>query len=361
MIVLHIDDQTGWRGGEQQASYLIEGLLWRGCTSIIAGKPHGAFLKADHGGAVHARVPIPCRGEVDPWSVFALARAVRRFGADVLHAHSSHALTYAVLARRIAGRARVVASRRVDFPPARHALNRWKYAQPDRVIAISEHIARVLREFGLSDEKLRVVYSGVDPARLDVAPIARQSLGVPEGAPLIGNVAALVAHKDHRTLIDAMPRVLREFDHAHLLIAGDGPLRGLLEAQIARLGIGDRVKLLGYRRDVPNLLRALDLFVISSCEEGLGTSVLDAMVCRVPVVATAAGGIPEMVKPGETGWLVPSRDPEALASAIIDALTDRDGAAARARRAEAVVRERFSVDQMVEGNLRVYEELLAPP
>jgi glycosyltransferase involved in cell wall biosynthesis len=145
------------------------------------------------------------------------------------------------------------------------------------------------------------------------------------------------------------------------VIAGDGPLRESLEAQIARLGIGDRVKLLGYRSDVPNLLRTLDLFVLSSCEEGLGTSVLDAMVCRVPVVATVAGGIPEMVTVGETGSLVPSRDPEALAAGIIEALTCRDLAEARARRAEALVRERFSVDRMVEGNLRVYEELLAAP
>lgn len=359
MNVLHIDDQLGWRGGEQQASYLIAGLTKLGHRCVVAGRAAGAFLRSGFGGAEVIRVAIPCWGEMDPISPTLLARAVRSYDIDILHAHSSHAATYACVARKLARRGHVVVSRRVDFPPARNAFSAWKYAQPDRIVAISQCINRVLRAYGVPDAKLRVVMSGIDLARLDVPPVERESLGIPADAVLAGNVAALVGHKDHATLIAAMPAILHEVPHLRLVIAGEGALRKPLESQIRDMGVSRAVKLLGLRDDVPRLLRALDLFVLSSSEEGLGTSILDAMACGVPVVATDAGGISEMVTDGETGLLTPIRDPSALASAVVRMVRDADLRARVTAAAANRVRERFTVDRMVEGNLRVYEELLA--
>ncbi len=359
MRILHIDEQRGWRGGEQQASYLIRGLLARGHECAIAGRPGSAFVTTDHGSGLLEVVEAPFRGEADLWTAFQLARAVRRLDIDILHAHTSHALTYAVLARKLAGRGKVVASRRVDFPPRQNAFSRWKYGAADRIVAISEKIAEVMRTFGIPDSQLRVVHSGIDPGRLDVEPLPRAELGVPEGIPLLGNVAALVGHKDHRTLIAAMPVVLREVPEAHLIIAGEGPLRPNLERQIAQLNLGHAVHLLGFRNDVPAILKALDVFVMSSKEEGLGTSVLDAMAAGIPVVATAAGGIPEMVRDGETGLLAEAGNPQQLADRIVAVVRDSRMGDALRESAARLVRERFTLDAMVAGNLEIYHRLIA--
>lgn len=359
MNILHIDEQTGWRGGEQQASYLIRGLAERGHRCLVAGKPDSEFLTRDHGAKDLVRIPVPCRGELDLITAYRLSRAVREHKVDILHAHSSHAVVYAVLAKKFAGCGKVVVSRRVDFPPNKNVFSRWKYAQPDRIVAISDCIARVLREFGISEHKLRTVHSGIDLKRFNVAPLSRSEIEIPEGVPLAGNVAALVGHKDHATLLSAVPAILREVPEFRLVIAGEGPLRPQLEAQIAQLGIAHAVKLLGQRNDVPRLLRALDIFIMSSSEEGLGTSVLDAIACGVPVVATDAGGIPEMVRDGETGLLVSAKNSNALADAVLRAINAAQLRASLAGAALALVNDSFTADSMVSGNLAVYEELLS--
>ncbi|MBX7256552.1 MAG: glycosyltransferase [Candidatus Hydrogenedentes bacterium] len=358
MIVLHIDEQTGWRGGEQQASYLIRGLAERGHRCLIAGRVGSEFLGSAHGVPDLTRIGVSCRGEADVFTAMRLAKVVKSQGVDILHAHTSHAITYACLARAIARRGKVVASRRVDFPPNRNAFSRWKYRQADRVIAISDRIAEVMREFGIGEDCLRTVHSGIDVERFDVPPLTRDELGVPEDAFLLGNVAALVDHKDQATLLDAMHLVVRDTPNAHLLIAGDGPLREGLLKQAKSLDLEWNVHFLGYRKDVPRILRTLDLFVMSSKEEGLGTSVLDAMACDVPVVATAGGGIPEMVRHHETGRLAPIQNPRELASCILQAIRNPNQSAVMAARAKTMLTEKFTKERMIEGNLRVYEELV---
>jgi len=303
-------------------------------------------------------VAAPFRGEFDLLSAWTLAKAVKKHDIDIIHGHTGHAHTYACLARMLAGRGKVVVSRRVDFPPRRGLLNRWKYSRPDRIIAISNFIAGVLRDYGIEESRLEVVHSVTDASRfVGVEPLPRSALGIPEGVPLLVNVAALVGHKDHATLIDAMPSVLRELPELRLLILGDGELRPVIEAQIDRLGVGRSVSLLGYRKDVPQLLKMADAFVISSKEEGLGSAVIEAMACGLPVVATAAGGIPETVIHEKTGLLVPVGDAEALAAAIVRIFRDSQLVDLVKENIKEQVR-RFSVDSMVEGNLAVYRRLI---
>ncbi len=358
MHSLHIDDQTGWRGGEQQAYYLVEGLRARGHQVTICGRPGSPFLKRTSNVDGVDSISLPLRNEFDLPSAWRLARYVKRNDVDVLHAHTSHAHTIAMLAQRIGRRGKVVVSRRVDFVPRSDWLTRMKYAKPDQIVAISEKIAAVLIDYGVAKDRLTVVHSGIDPRRLQVDPISRMDLGMDDADPLIGNVAALVGHKDHHTLIDAMPHVLRALPNARLVIAGEGPLRHDIEHQIETLGLSAAVQLLGQREDVPNLLKTLDLFVMSSSEEGLGTTVLDAMAAGVPVVATAGGGIPEMVRDGETGLLSPVNNPRLLAENIVRMWTERTLRIACTNRAEELVNTAFSVEKMVEGNLAVYQGLV---
>lgn len=359
MNILHLDEQMGWRGGEQQASWLIQGTVAKGHNVWIAGKAGSAFLRDEHGGADVQRFEAPFWNEVDPVTVWKLAQLAMHENIDIIHAHTSHTHMLACLVSLLARRPSVVVSRRVSFAPKSDPFNRWKYGAPDRLLAVSERVADVLRDSGIAPEKIVRVYSAIDTARLDVPPADIGEFGITDDTFVLFNAGALVGHKDHATLI-AAAGLLRDMEfYFHLVIAGEGELRPSLEAQIEALKLDDHVTLAGHRDDVPNWMRASDCYVSSSWSEGLGTSVLEALACETPVVAAEAGGIPEMVIPGETGFLVPNKNPEALAGAIAACLSDLDGAAALAQAGRALVEANFTADIMVEATLAQYHALVA--
>lgn len=359
MRVLHLDEQTGWRGGELQASWLMQGLAKRGHEVWLAARSGSRFLTDAHGGAAITPVPMPLRSELDFGSVLRLAGLVKRNGIQIIHAHTSHTHTLACLVRMLCPGTKVVVHRRVSFPPKTDIINRWKYRAPDCIVCVSGKVRDVLVEAGLQESQLRLVHSAVDVERLNVDAADRQALDVPEDAPLIFSAGALVGHKDHATLLDAFVIVLEEFPDAQLLIAGEGELHASLEQKARTLGISASVRFLGQRDDVPAITQAADLYVSSSWSEGLGTSVLEALGCGTPVVATDAGGVGEMVLNGETGLLVPARDPRLLAEAMLEALLQPERSVELARKGRRLVTKQFGVDRMVEGNIAVYESLLA--
>ena len=358
MNVLHIDEQSDWRGGEQQASWLIQGTLAAGHTIALAGKPGAPFLERAAGDAHVPTLALPFRGEGDLYTAWRLARYMREAGVDILHAHTSHAHAAAIVARILAGRGKVVVSRRVSFVPRANPFNRWKYNAPDLYLAVSGEVGHVLRAYGLPESKVAVVHSSVDLSRCDVPPLPRAELGVAEDAYFIFSAGALVEHKDHALLLDVFARFHATHPHARLRIAGEGVLRGALERAIAAMGLGEAVALLGHRRDVPRITRAADLYVSSSVSEGLGTSILEALACGTPVVATQAGGAAEMVRPEATGWLVPVRDADALAAAMLEAYASPEQARAMAIAGRALVEEEYTAPRMVQRTLAKYEELM---
>jgi len=225
-----------------------------------------------------------------------------------------------------------------------------------RVVAVSRKIAEVLGRHGVPPDRIRVVYEGV-PDRPG-APGGREALaelGVPAGCPVVGNVAALTDHKDHATLVEAAARLRSRAPEARFVIAGDGPLRGRLEALCRERGLGDRWIFAGFRSDLDRLFPAFTVFCLSSHMEGLGTSLLDAMAFSRPVVATAAGGIPEAVEDGVTGRVVPVRDPAALADALADLIQNPDQARAMGAAGRRRFEERFTADRMVDETLAAYD------
>lgn len=358
MRVLHLDEQRGWRGGEQQASYLIRGLAERGHFVAVAGRANAEFVTRDHGVANLARVTGPFWGEWDLWTAWRLSKAVKSLDIDILHAHTSHTHTLACLARKWAGRGKVVVTRRVDFVPKSNIINHWKYALPDRIACVSQCIADILHVFGVPEAKLSVVNSAQDPARFDVTPYTREELGLPEEVPLFGNVGAFVGHKDHATLIKAMAIAKETLPDAHLALVGDGELRSDIESRIAGAGLSESVTLLGYRNDVPRILPVFDAFVLSSREEGFGGVCAEAMFAGVPVVSTDAGGMIETVKPGITGLMVPKQNPDALAAAMVRIIQDRDLATELADRATGYVHQHLTAERMVEKYVALYEEVM---
>jgi glycosyltransferase involved in cell wall biosynthesis len=248
----------------------------------------------------------------------------------------------------------------VDFR-VRGPLSRWKYRSCHRIIAASRAIAKVLEEAGVPAARLRLVYEGVPdrPAQQGGAEALRE-LGVPPGSPVVGNVAALADHKDHATLLAAASRVVPRLPDVRFVIVGEGERRRALETLARSLGLGERCIVAGFRRDLDRLIPAFSVFCLSSHMEGLGTSLLDAMTFCVPIVATAAGGIPEVVEDGVTGFLVPIRDPVALAEALFQVLADPKRRSQMASAGRQRYERLFTAERMVDETIGVFEELLRP-
>lgn len=311
--VLHVDTATEWRGGQRQLELLLRarpGDAWAGVpSSPLAQRVGSPAVELRPGG--------------NPLNVLALRAAAPAF--DLFAAHTPHALGLCLLAR-----APTVAHRRVDFVPST-----LKYRLAERVIAVSGAVRDVLVGVGVPAERIAVVYDGVAPVTPEVDP---RWADLPR--PLYGCVGALVGHKGHRHVVDAMVRV-----PGTLVIAGEGELRPALEAQVRARGLHGRVLLPGHV-EAAGLYGAIDVFVHPSEEEGMGQVVVEAMAAGCRVVATRAGGVPEVV--GEAGLLVPVRDSGALAAAMVEALgLPADAGVERARA--------FSVDAMASGTTAVYD------
>jgi len=355
-LVVHVDTAATWRGGQNQVLLTAQGMAARGVPTAIACRAGGELEARARATGVAVRA-IPFRGDLWPPGILALAQGLRREPQSVLLLHDPHAVSAGLVATRLGRRVPLVAVRRVDFP-LRGPLSRAKYAACDRVIVVSRAIGTVMEASGIGGRALRLVYEGVpDRAPAPGGRATLAELGVPEGVPVVGNVAALTGHKDHATLLEAMALLRRQQPEARLVILGEGELREALEARARALGLADRVVFAGFRRDLDRLLPAFSVFCLSSHLEGLGTSLLDAMASGLPIVATAAGGIPEAVADGVTGRLVAPRDPAALAQALAEVLCDEGRRADWGARGRRQFLERFTADRMVDETLGVIREI----
>jgi glycosyltransferase involved in cell wall biosynthesis len=327
---------------------------------VLVAHPDGELARRASEG--HDLIRLAPAHEMDFAAAFRLARVLRELEPDLIHAHDPHAVSMASMAlSTLSDRRRpvLIIARRVDFHLKRNAFSRWKYKQVDAAICSSIAIRAMVVEDGIADACAFTVHEGVQVDRISAQPITdvHKELWLTPGAPVVGNIAALVPHKGQRYLIDAAPTVVRAMPDTQILIFGEGELRPALLRQIKHLGLEHHVRLVGFRPDILSLLKGLDLFVMSSITEGLGTSILDAMAASKAVVATATGGIPEAVEDGVTGVLVPPHNAPALADAILRLLKDaplrhRMGEAGLAR-----VRAQFNVDRMVDETLAVYERV----
>lgn len=364
MFSLHIDTARTWRGGQNQVLVTVMGLRALGHRTMLAAHPGGELRQRAAEGL--DLVPLAPVTEMDLAAAWRLSRVIKQLKPDIVHAHDPHGVAMAALALSMStqlAKPPLVASRRVDFHLRGSSLSRWKYRQVDCFICASEAIRQMLVGDGVPEARAVTVHEGIDLGRVAAAPPAKlhEEFWLPHHAPIVGNVAALVPHKGQKHLIEAAALVVRQVPDARFVIAGQGELQAALEKQIKDHHLEKHVLLAGFRPDVLSVHQAFDLFVMSSVTEGLGTSLLDAMAAGKAIVATEAGGIPEVVVNGTTGLLVPPRDHEAMAQAIVTLLKDDDlrrrmGAAGLAR-----AREHFSAERMVQETLRVYQRVAMHP
>jgi L-malate glycosyltransferase len=353
--ILMLNTEHGWRGGEHQVLLLVRGLGTEVSTLTIC-QP-GSPLEKAVGDAGLAFLPVAMRGPLHLGAIAAIRRTLRAGAYDAVHAHTSHAHSLAAAAGIGLGIPLVV-TRRVDFPLKRGWFSRWKYRSAvHRYAAVSQAVANVLVAGGVDAQRITVIHDGIDGARFPGTPSTlRSEFGLPAGAIVIGITAQLTDHKDHRTLLDAVAILQRARSDCWLFIVGQGDLEQELKARTTALGLR-QVIFTGFRTDIANILGGLDIFTLSSHLEGLGSSLMDAMHCGLAVVATRAGGIPELITDEVDGLLVGVRDSAALAGALQrlagdPALRQRLGACAA-----ETARQRFGAQTMVAAYRSLYQAL----
>ena len=362
MKILHINTERTWRGGEQQTLYLIRSLIDQQITCHLVCQTDSPMARKASEAGIEV-FPLAMRGEFDIPASLRIRELIGREGYDILHAHTSHAHSLAFFASLGRNPCRLV-TRRVDFSIIRNRflpVNGIKYRfMADFYIAISHKIKQVMVNDGIAADRIFVVHSGIDLQRFDGmdGQHLMDEFDLKSGSPVVINVAHLAGHKGQKYLVRAIPHVLETIPDARFFIVGKGELMSELKTLAAALDIGRALTFTGFRKDVGAFYKVADLFVMSSVQEGLGTAMLDALAQGKPVVATNAGGIPEIIKDGETGRLVAAANPQALARGIVNMLTAGEQARAMARRGQAEVKANFSIAAMVANNLAVYRRLL---
>jgi L-malate glycosyltransferase len=359
--VLHVNAGREWRGGQAQALNLCRGLKARGVAQVLAASPGSPLLERALETGIEA-LPVTMRGEFDVLAAWKLRRIIARHGITLVHAHDAHAHSIARLAVRKMPVALVV-SRRVDFAVSHGLFSRRKYLDPRvRFFAISNGVRDVLVKGGVSPERIRVVPSGVDPNRFTYqVPRSklREEFRISQDAPIIGTIGSLVDHKGHRYLIEAAPMVLERHPAARFFIVGEGGLRADLEARIAAKNLGAAFLLPGYREDLETFLSGFDIFALPSHLEGLCTSLIDAMLFRLPSAGCDTGGVPDLILHEKTGLLAKSKNPRSLADALLRLLGDKSLAARLGEAARAHALAHFTADAMVENTLAGYDAVLS--
>ena len=358
MIPLLVDLEMEWRGGQNQALLLLKGLYERGhAAELVAAKGSSLGHRARK---ANIYVHHVSRGMLQ-LSAAARIRSILREGRiELVHANEAHAVTAAWLAGA-SRKVPFVISRRVGYPLGQSWIAQARYRAASCIIANSRWVADQAIASGAPKDKLRVAYEGVvipqgTTPQLRLA--ARHRWGVAGDAQLLGCVGVLLPDKGQEWLIRALVEVHKEFPSARLLLAGDGPMRGELEALAKTLGLGDAVVFAGFVKDVESVYAALDVFLLPSFFEALNNSLLAAMAHAIPSIAFRRGALAEIIEDDKSGLIVSGPEVQEIREAVARILRDynfarRIGEAGRVR-----VMENFSADSMVERIVEIYDEVL---
>lgn len=361
MKILHTEASKGWGGQEIRILEETEGLRARGHDVQLATPFEAAIFEAAKRRAIPVHAIALDRRR--PGSLRALRALIREFKPDIIVSHSSSdSWLVAAATRFLSARPAIVRLRHISGAVARGSLNRWLYGRvPARVVTTGVAINHMLIErLSLDPAQVVAIPTGTDLDRFKPGDraAARTALGLPIEAKLIGIVATLRSWKGHRFLVTAMTDP--KLEGTRLVMVGDGPQEPALRAQVAELGLGERVMLAGRQDDVRPWLHALDVFVLPSTgNEGLPQALMQAMACEVPVVTTAAGAIPELVCGGENGLVVPAGNPAALAEAIAHLLDDRALAGRLAAAGRREVEQKHTKAAMLDAMEDVFRAAIA--
>lgn len=361
--ILHTESSLGWGGQENRTLNELIGLRALGYQPLLACPPNARLgVRAREAG--FEVIDIAMRGALDVPALWKLRRLMAARRIDIVNTHSGRDTQLAGMAAHTLGcrlgrqRPRIVRTRHLALPIS----SLFSYVTlPDHVVTVSRFVASYLASAKVPIERITAVPTGIDLSRYQTTTPGslRAELDLADNIPLIGTVAILRRKKGHAELVEAIPAVLEKFPDAHFVFAGDGPQTDNLKQRIAELGLTRNVHLLGLRRDVVNVLASLDLFILPTHQEALGTAFIEAAAMGVPAIASRVDGVPEVVCDGKTGLLVPVGNSAAIAESIICLLSDNSLREAMSAAARPWVEAHYSREVMVEGMLAVYQKLLA--
>jgi glycosyltransferase involved in cell wall biosynthesis len=358
MIPLVVDLEREWRGGQNQALLLLQGLRERGhAAELVAAKGSSLGHRARK-----ANIPVHhvSRGMLQLRAAARIWSALRDGRIDLVHANEAHAVTAAWLAR-VSSKVPFVISRRVGYPLNKGSIAQARYRSASCILANSQWVADQAVASGAPQEKIRVVYEGVQIPE-GITPeqrlVARHRWGIANGVPLLGCVGVLLPDKGQEWLIRALAELRKEFPAARLLLAGNGPMRPDLEALAKSLGLQDAVILAGFVKDVGSVYAALDVFLLPSFFEALNNSLLAAMAHAIPSIAFRRGALAEIIEDGKSGLIVSGPEVPEICEAAARFLRDREFARRLGEAGRTRVAETFSADQMIERTIEVYDQLL---
>ncbi|GMR17648.1 MAG: glycosyltransferase family 4 protein [Gammaproteobacteria bacterium] len=360
MKILHVETGRNLYGGALQVFYLLRGLQKKDCTNVLVC-PEGSEISDAASSCVDKVHTIPMSGDLDFLFIFRLLKILRQERPDLVHLHSRRgADTLGAIAAKLAG-IPVLLTRRVDNPESRGVVA-IKYRLYTKIITISEGIKKVLISEGVAPNRIQCIHSAVDTEKYKPAP-DRNSLGPDFGfdknTKLVAVIAQLIARKGHRYLIDAIPDILSKVPEARFVFFGKGPIEPDLRKHCDKQGISTKVCFAGFRDNLDQLLPHLDLIVHPADMEGLGVSLLQAAACGVPIIGTPVGGIPEIVRDGVNGYLVPPGDVEVIASRVIEILGDQSRLSRMGKAGRELVKKEFSISNMIDTNFNVYNQMLS--
>jgi len=325
MHILHTESSKNWGGQEYR---ILEQVRWcneNGHRAWVAAREDAAiFQRASQWGL--PRIAVPFRGSANPAALWRLAGAIRKYRIDVVDCHSSRDATHAAIIRPL--RARVVRSVHITSAPKTDPAHRavWHFGN-DRIIATADAIRAQLEAAGIAGSRIDVVGEGIDCAEFDYrrsGERVRAELELPPSVPLVVNIGMIRPDKGQQFFVEAAERLATQFPRAKFLIVGSGTRpehEAALAGQIGSSPYAERILMAGYRDDIPDIIAAADCVVVASTAvEAQSRIVPQCFAMKTPVVATRTGGLPELVRPGVTGWLVPAFDGAAIADAVTEVL-----------------------------------------
>jgi glycosyltransferase involved in cell wall biosynthesis len=365
--VMFVSSIVRYGGGERWMCDAASGLQDRGHGVKLVARP-GSVLSEKAAALGIDTDTVEMRSYLDPAAIVGLSKHIRRFRPQVICANLDREVRLcaaAIAAAGARGAVRLIPRRGSEFPLKNKFHYRFVYTHlVDRVIANSDATRKTMisRTPWFPPDKAVVIHNGIDIDEYDalaerrraLRQSLRESLGIGGDAKIVTLVGELNERKGQQHIVAAAPDIVNAVPQAHFAFAGDGDARDAIEAQIESSGVDGRVFVLGFRSDVPELLVASDVLVLPSRVEGFGYVLVEAMAARLPVVATNASSIPEIVVDGDTGFLHEVADVEAIAGHIITLLSDEERASAMAVAGYNRAREKFSVPAMLDGVERLF-------
>ncbi len=368
MKILHLISSSGLLGAERVLLEIAEYSKREGLEVGIgvfqnSQNPNLELAEVAKGQGFDVKI-FPCSGRFDNNAIRSIKDYVYNTGVNIIHSHNYKSNFYA---------RRALSDNNIRWVVTNHGrrsgsklllynlLDGFIVRYADRVVGVSKEITNKMKLTGIDSKKICLIENGVSLDRYQkriASESIRESLGIRKDVLVIGTVGALTKEKGHVYFLNAAQEVNRIFPRVVFLFVGDGTQRPYLENRASKLGIADKVIFAGMRKDIREILSILDVFVLPSLNEGLPMALLEAQAARIPVVATRVGAIPDVLEDGVTGILIPPKEPEAIAEAIVMILSDKNLASGIAQKGFERVRDNFSSEKMGDKYLSIYKELI---